>query len=102
MMSADSRHPPVRPEPFDCAVHSPFVLSRLSPAGKAKQRNCHREERSDVAIHLEFSVDCRSHQGSFAMTTTVCSLEGAASRGDEAIQLDRHGALRAPRDDKQV
>ena len=29
---------------------------------------CHREERSDVAIHLEFVVDCRSRQTSFAMT----------------------------------
>jgi transposase len=36
---------------------------------------CHREERSDVAIHLEFFVDCRSRQASFAMTNRVCSLE---------------------------
>jgi hypothetical protein len=34
---------------------------------------CHREERSDVAIHLEFSVDCRSRRASFAMTN-MCSL----------------------------
>jgi hypothetical protein len=29
---------------------------------------CAREERSDVAIHLVSSVDCRSRQASFAMT----------------------------------
>jgi hypothetical protein len=37
---------------------------------------CHREERSDVAIHLTSSVDCRSRQASFAMTN-LSSLEGA-------------------------
>jgi len=29
-----------------------------------------------------------------------CHCEDPAVAGDEAIQLDRHGALRAPRDDK--
>ena len=29
---------------------------------------CHREERSDVAIHLKFQLDCRARQAGLAMT----------------------------------
>jgi hypothetical protein len=42
-------------EPFGGKADEPFLI-------------CHREERSDVAIHLESFVDCRSRQASFAMT----------------------------------
>jgi hypothetical protein len=34
---------------------------------------CHGEERSDVAIHLEFQLDCRARQAALAMTNPICS-----------------------------
>jgi hypothetical protein len=52
--------------------------------------DCHGEERSDVAIHRTFFVDCRSRQASFGMTN-LSSLE----RSDDPIQLGRHDAQRA-------
>ena len=35
---------------------------------------CHGEERSDVAIHLEFQLDCRARQAGLVMTNRVSSL----------------------------
>jgi hypothetical protein len=40
---------------------------------------CHREERSDVAIHLEFQLDCHARQAGLAMTNPMSSLAGARS-----------------------
>ena len=34
---------------------------------------CHGEERSDVAIHLEFQLDCRGRQAGLVMTNRVSS-----------------------------
>ena len=71
---------------------------------------CHGEERSDVAIHLKYLLDCRARRPGLAMTNWASSLTGAAlgaatkqssprlARGRE--QVDRHGALSAPRDDR--
>jgi len=39
---------------------------------------CHGDERSDVAIHLEFRLDCRARQAGLAMTNLLSSLAGAA------------------------
>jgi hypothetical protein len=38
---------------------------------------CHGEERGDVAIHLEFQLDCRARQAGLAMTNLMSSLAGA-------------------------
>src|SRR5690606_5241792 len=40
---------------------------------------CHREERSDVAIHLIPALDCRSRQPSFAMTNVCCMARSEAT-----------------------
>jgi hypothetical protein len=38
---------------------------------EAINKVCHGEKRSDVAIQLEFQMDCRSRRPSFAMTKSV-------------------------------
>jgi hypothetical protein len=49
---------------------------------------CHGEERSDVAIHLEFPLDCRARQAGLAMTNGMSSITDPRSAGrDEAIYL---------------
>jgi hypothetical protein len=40
---------------------------------------CHYKECSDVAIHLEFQLDCRARQAGLAMTNPTNSLVGARS-----------------------
>jgi hypothetical protein len=43
---------------------------------------CHGEERSDVAIHLKFQLDCRARLAGLAMTNRVSSLAGAKRRSN--------------------
>ena len=50
-----------------------------------KFQHCHGEERSDVAIHLEIFVDCRSRQASFAMTN-LSSLTGVLWEGMNQVR----------------
>ena len=38
------------------------------PRKNNEQQLCRHEERSDVVIHLEYVLDCRSRKASFAMT----------------------------------
>jgi hypothetical protein len=49
---------------------------------------CHREERSDVAIQLEFWIAAVGF-ASFAMTNRECSLEGAQRRAIHLAGLPR-------------
>jgi len=72
---------------------------------------CHGEERSDAAIHLDFSWIATPDFVGLAMTNDGCSLAGGPPRGTtKQSNLDRHGAPppsprlrrtgRAPRDDR--
>jgi len=45
--------------------------TNTGPLGRVSEGTlliCHREERSDVAIHLKFLLDCRARQPGLAMT----------------------------------
>jgi hypothetical protein len=58
-------------------------------------RDCHREERSDVANQLiDCSVDYRSRQGSFAMTNEVNSFAEAQRRSNPASWIATTSFLR--------
>jgi len=62
----------------------------------------HSSAKSAVGLKREETKRVRRcGEGSRAVETTLePNPVLARSAGDEAIQLDRHGALRAPRDDK--
>ena len=68
----------LRPDGFGAAVD--FVLAHFENdfrrgrqgAGPTVGLNvCRREERSDVAIHLEFQLDCHARRAGLAMTSVV-------------------------------
>jgi hypothetical protein len=39
-----------------------------------KSADCHREVLSDVAIHLEFQLDCRAREAGLAMTIPMAAV----------------------------
>jgi hypothetical protein len=63
---------------------------------------CHGEERSDVAIHLEFSLDfCRARQAGLAMTNLMSSLAGVPlGRTTKQSSWIATAHCCGPRDDK--
>jgi hypothetical protein len=55
---------------------------------------CHREERSDVAIHLEFQLDCHARQAGLAMTNPMSLLaRSKATRQSSWVSRARFALL---------
>ena len=53
---------------------------------------CHGEERSDVANHLEFQMDCHARRPGLAMTSGefIRRRENAGAEGDALLFSNRH------------
>ena len=58
---------------------------------RARSPVCRREERCDVAIQLEFQLDCRARRAAFALTSAGCLLARAVTK--QSIVLDRHAPV---------